>query len=220
MHTVRRLRHLPLSQARRVVEPVVEPLALHTVKAHLRVLHDSEDAYIQGLIITAREAAEQETRRALCLQTWRMTLDRMPTVELEEWWDGVRDGALPTEPTSAMELPRPPLQSVTGITTYDEADTATVWDPLQYRVDTNSDPGQVVLRPGQMWPQMRYQARGMEIEFVAGYSNPASVPHAITHGMLMLIAELYRYREPSESGSLSSVPYGIAQLWGTYVVRL
>jgi len=215
-----RLRHLPLDKLTRIAEPMSEPLTLEEVKAHLRVLHMSEDDYITGLIRTAREMAEEDTKRSLLQQGWRLLLDRVPSVWEDEWWDGVRDGAISQSEASAIELPRPPLQTVTHIKTYNDADVATVFAASNYFVETASDPGRIALRRSGVWPYADRQTSGFEIQFVAGYANAATVPSPIKHGMMLLIAELYRNREQSIVGTIvQGVPYGVSQLWRDYVVR-
>lgn len=214
MNHIVRLRHVPLDQLQRIVDPVTEPLTLDEVKAHLRLRHSSEDDYLTSLITTARQMAEEDTRRALMTQTWRLALDQVPLVGVEEWWEGIRDGAVTWSTASAIELPRPPLQSVTHLKTYDEEDVGTIADPNIYYVETGSDPGRISLRAGGTWPTGTRRSSGVEVEFIAGYASAAAVPRPILHGMLLVIAELYRTREALDVGA------PVSQVWADYVVRL
>lgn len=74
--------------------PIVEPIDLETVKNHLRVDGGEDNALISSLVVTARQIAESETKRAFITQTWLMYLDK----------------ALQT-----IEIPKPPLQSIVSI---------------------------------------------------------------------------------------------------------
>lgn len=215
-----RLYQLPLTASLCTAQPTTEPLTLAEVKAHLRLRHASEDDFLMGLITTARMMAEGETRRAMLTQTWQLTLDQWPTLGCDEWWDGVREGPMWTGTATAVELPRPPLQSVVSVTTTDADDMQTVWPPTQYFVDTAREPGRLGLRPYAVEPIISRAYNGVRIEFVAGYTSPALIPAPLKHGMLMVVAELYRHRETSSELALMEVPYDAACVWRDWVVRL
>lgn len=201
-----------------VTPPAAEPVTLAEAKAHLRVEIADDDALIADLVAAARQAAESHTRRALITQTWRLTLDRFPGKPLP-WWDGVREGADVPEPANAIELPRPPLQSVTSVTAYDDADAATVMAATDYFVDSDHEPGRVVLRSGKTWPVVLRVAAGVEIEYVAGYGAATDVPEAIRQGLLLLVGHFYENREAvAAAGAVSELPLGVAALWRPYRV--
>ncbi len=197
-----------------VTPPAAEPVSLAEAKAQMRVDTSDDDTLISSLIVAARQAAEEHTRRALVNQTWRLSLDRFPARPLN-WWDGVRQGANVPGTAAAIELPRPPLQSVTSLTTYDDADTASVMAAAGYFVDSDGEPGRVVLRAGNTWPTVERVAGGVEVLFVAGYgASAADVPQAIRQGILLLAAHLYENREAVVIGDpAAEVPLGIAALW-------
>ncbi len=198
-----------------VTAPASEPVSLAEAKAHLRIESADDDSLISALIAAARQAAEAHMRRALITQTWRLTLDRFPAAP-QAWWDGVRQGADMPGDGSVIELPRPPLVSVTSVTAYDDADNATVAGAASYFVDTDGKPGRVVLRSGQTWPTALRVAGGVEVLFVAGYGAAGAVPQAIRQGILMLIGHLFENRE-AEAGA-AALPAGVAALWRPYRV--
>ena len=198
-----------------VTSPASEPVSLAEAKAHMRIDSAADDSLITALITAVRETAESHTRRALVTQTWRLTLDRFPTSPLP-WWDGVRQGADTPGDGSVIELPRPPLVSVTSVTTYDDADNGTVTPAASYYVDADNEPGRVVLRAGQTWPVTLRVAGGVEVLFVAGYGAAVAVPQAISQGMLMLIGGLYENREAEAAAP--ALPLGVAALWRPYRV--
>ena len=198
-----------------VTGPASEPVSLAEAKAHLRVDSADDDSLVTALIVAARQAAEAHTRRALMTQTWRLSLDRFPSAP-QPWWDGVREGADLPLGGGAIELPRPPLASVTSVTVYDDADNATVADAASYYVDADSEPGRIVLRSGKTWPVAMRVAGGVEVLFVAGYGAAGAVPQALRQGMLMLIGDLFENREAEADGG--APPAGVAALWRPYRV--
>lgn len=203
-----------------VTAPASEPLSLAEAKAHLRIESADDDSLISALIAAARQAAEAHMRRALITQTWRLTLDGFPAAP-RPWWDGERQGAdMPGASTSGhgsvIEMPRPPLVSVTSVTAYDDADNATVASASSYFVDADAEPGRVVLRSGQTWPVAGRVANGVEVLFVAGYGAASAVPQAIRQGMLMLIGALFENREAEAAAD--ALPLGVAALWRPYRV--
>jgi hypothetical protein len=201
-----------------VTPPAAEPLTLAEAKAHLRIDGTDDDALIGDLIAAARQAAEEHTRRALVTQTWRLTLDRFPAKPLP-WWDGVRQGADVAAAANAIELPRPPLASVTSVTAYDDADTATVMPSADYFVDSDREPGRIVLRSGKTWPTVERVAGGVEVVFVAGYGAASDVPEAIRQGVLLLVGHLDENRETTAVGAApAEIPLGATALWRPYRV--
>lgn len=190
-----------------VTQPAVEPVSLAEAKAHLRVDGPDEDGLITALIAAARQAAEAYTRRAFITQTWRLTLDKFPGKAVP-WWNGVRQGADIAAPGDFITLPRPPLRSVTSLKAYDDADNATTMAASDYYVDTDSEPGRVVLRSGKTWPAVERVANGVDIVFTAGYGGQAvDVPQAIREGILLHIAAMFEHRGDERMPALSESLY-------------
>lgn len=204
--------------------PAQLPVSLDQVKAQLRLDDDftADDAPVMTLARVATEACERFTRRALITRTWRLFRDAWPHARTSttgggDWWDGTREGALSELPPSrrVLELPKPPLQSVVHVKTYDDADAATTYAAGNYFVDTAGDPGRVVLRDGAATPAPTRAANGLEVEFVAGYGDdPGDVPEQLRQGILMLTAHLYENRAdlPDEAVKVS----GAVVLWRAY----
>jgi len=177
---------------RLVTGPAGEPVSLDEAKAHLRVEIGDDDALITRLIAAARAAAEDFTGRAFVTQTWRLTLDR-PPLRRSPWWDGVREGADTLPRANAIVLPRPPLQAVVKVETFDEAGDATVWDAANYVVDTEG--ARLVLRAGAAWPVPQRTSAGFAVTYTAGYGDQAEdVPSALRQGILAHVAALYEHR--------------------------
>lgn len=162
---------------RRTISPSVEPVSVNEAKAHLRIDGDDENAYVQALIVAAREYAEPLQGRAYITQTWEMVLDKKPGREIF--------------------LPRPPLQSVSSIVFTDKDGVATTVSAADYIVDSVSQPGRVVLKDDKDWPAVELPAiGGVKITFVAGYgANGALVPETIKQAILLMIGHWYSNRE-------------------------
>ena len=194
-----------------VTAPAIEPVSTDEAKAFLRITGSTEDTFIDSLIVVARTAAENYTRRAFIEQTYQLYMDTWPEGKGEQWWDGVKQ--LPISHlhgVRSFEMPKAPLSSITHIKTYDDADTATAFSSSNYYVSAYSgdfaEPGRVTLRDGQSWPTFERNADGIEIQFVAGYGDTmASVPQQIRQGILQEVAYLYEHRMDCEDGLNCSV---------------
>lgn len=160
---------------KRITAPTTEPVTTGEAKLHARIDEDTDNAAVAGFIKAARELAETYTRRAFMTQTWQMFLDAVPSGNF-------------------IELPRPPLVSVTHVKTYTDADVATTFAASNYFVDTISAPGRIVLRDAASWPDAARVANALEIQYVAGYADVADVPQTIKQGILALVTWLYEHR--------------------------
>jgi uncharacterized phiE125 gp8 family phage protein len=159
-----------------ITPPALEPVTIAEAKAHCRVDGAQDDALLTSLIVAARLVAEIQLSRALLTQTLRLLCDDVPEGDI-------------------LELPRAPLQSITHVKTYDDADVATTYAAANYFADTANQPGRLVLRQGSGWPQPGRHANGFEVQYVAGYGSSASdVPMPIRQGILAHVAHLYRHR--------------------------
>lgn len=185
-----------------VTGPVVEPVSVSEAKAHLRVDISDDDALIGSLITAARTHVEQHLRRALVTQTWDLVLDGFPGRELR--------------------LPLPPLASVTSVTYTDDEGGAGSVDAGEYVVDTDREPGRVVLRSGGTWPAVTLRAAaGVRVRFVAGYGNAAAVPGPIKQAILLLVGTLYENREETlvaQGVTVMRLPFGVQALLMPYKV--
>lgn len=180
-----------------IVGPTQEPLSLQDAKKHLRVDGTSDDAYIDDLIVCAREYCEEAQGRAYFLQTLEFTMDQ---------WPYENDIYIRHE-TYRFALPRAtPLRSVESIIYKDQYGVATTWDSANYIVDTDSDPGQIVLPYGAIWPIFNlYPSNAIRIRYTVGL-DPASpvrpFPVRTRHAMRLLIGHWFENREAATIGTL------------------
>ena len=160
-----------------ITEPIVEPITVEEVKDFARIDGNDEDAMIETFVVTARHAAELYTGRAFISQSVRLVLD--------EW--NLR----------ALDLPMPPLISVTNVQTVDEDDSTTDFDSAKYYVVTESIPGKVVIKNDYALPSNDVRTSGgYRVNYIAGYgTTPSSVPRAIRTALLLWVTEIYEKRD-------------------------
>ena len=195
-----------------ITPPAIEPVTLAEVKTHLRLPADAtEDAYLTTLIAAAREYCEQETRRAFITQTWELTLDGWPGSRgNDEWWDGVKEGAISmlTGRADVIELPLLPILSVTSLTTYNEADQPTVVDANTYLLDRVQ--GRLTKKDLVTWPTNLRNYQSIVVRYVAGYGAAAiTVPAPLRSAILQLISHWYENREYVAANGLQPVAIGL-----------
>lgn len=173
---------------RRTVEPATEPVTLAEAKAHMRIDHSNDDAWITAAIVEAREMAEKELGRSLITQTWQRTLDYFP---------------------DAIELSYPPIIAVSSILYRDSVTgTPTVLSAASYEVDSASEPGYVVPAYGYEWPTPQDSINAVTVTYTAGYGDASAVPQAIKKWMLMIIGHMDANREATVPGvSIVKTPY-------------
>jgi uncharacterized phiE125 gp8 family phage protein len=200
-----------------VTPPSVEPILLADAKAHLRVLDTSEDALITALISVARQYVENNTRRALITQTFDVFLDDFPPADGSESQLRTMQSLTGVDwpRFSTIEIPRPPLQSVTYIKYMDQATrTMVTLAPTEYIVDTASERGRIQPGYGKFWPIPLGVMNAVNIRFVAGYGTAdtdiTSKAAGLRAAMLLLIGAWYQYREAIVDANVRELPVPIA----------
>lgn len=165
------------------------------------------DPFVLSLIQTARDYAETFTRKRFVTQSWKLTLDLFPPAYIDAFRAPqlqMQGGPVPMvgSPINAewirwngIELPNPPLQSITSIKYLDTTGVQRTLDPATYRVDVSGERGIVTPAFGTSWPST-YQVPGaVEVTFVCGFGAPAAVSPKSKHAMKMLCAHWYSQRE-------------------------
>lgn len=173
-----------------ITAPAVEAVPLELAQAHCHVYTDEDNAFLAQLITASREMTESNTRRQLITATWTLTARRWPRVDY-------------------IELPRPPLQSVTKIEYLDAAGDLQELDPALYRVITNAPVGRVTLKSGEQWPTAADEDGAIVVTYVAGYGDEATdVPKLLQQSILMRVAHWYENRESTIAATLQKIPDG------------
>lgn len=219
--------------------PTVEPFLVGDASLRQQLRLDagdsSQDAALAIFIGQAREAAEQDCRRAFITQSWLMTMDKFPMPGMEtssaNWYGpawGTSPGPLTTvRPDNStgyeIAIPLPPLQTIDSIKYYDPNAVLITLDPSQYFVDSVSEPARVTPAPGASWPSTLNRANSVEVRFTAGWdSTGLLLPNGIRAWMLLRICDLFENREAVVMGARGAVaihPY-IERLLDPYRVRV
>lgn len=161
----------------RVSGPSVEPLTLAEAKAQVRVTNSAEDALIERYIKAARMHAEASLERTLITTQWRLILDAFP---------------------DAIRLPNPKIQSVESIMFADTNGATQTLDPLDYVVDTTSEPGWIVPAVGKAWPETLFSVNTVEVLYTAGYGDAATdVPEPIRQWIALAVGDMCMVRTRS-----------------------
>ena len=191
---------------RRTTDPATEVVTVPEMDNFLRgdsVLDSVDGELLTSLITSAREYAEEFTRRAFITQTWTLFMDRWPqTKDPLGWWDGVREGSITMGQANSIELPIGPLQSVISISTFDDDNTETTFNAANYFLNTAGTPGEVILNTGATWPVFTRNRNGVKVVYVCGYGNNATdVPSSLRTAVKMLAAHWYENREFTKTQS-------------------
>jgi len=166
----------------RTSEPSETPISLAEAKAHLRVLHDDDDAYITALIDAATQHLEGRdgiVGRALVTQSWEYRIDCFPAC-------------------GRIELPLPPLQSVASVTYVDQDGALQTLSTDVYMAETSTIVGMIRLKYDQQWPSTRYEPYAVRIAFTAGYGAAGAVPETLKSAIKLLVGHWYLRRDMGE----------------------
>ena len=186
-----------------ITPPADLPVTVDEVLAQLKSPPD-EDALILGYIRVATARAETVLNRSLINRTYDLTLDR--------WQD-------------AIEVPLPPLSSVTSIK-YDDTDNVeqTVATTI-YEVDTSGHPGIIKRISGQSWPDLvdtdTKSLSRIRVRFVSGYGeNPTDIPDEIRHAVTLISCHFFWNRENVMVGrTVNEIPGTANDLLHSYRFR-
>lgn len=182
-----------------ITPPAVEPVTLAEAKAHIRSTLTAEDVWVTSCIKASRSYAEQVLNRAILPQTLDYFADAFPGANCKY----------------SISLPMAPLQSISSVKYYDEAGVLQTLAATQYQVDISQDPGRVRLASGSSWPTIKDQFGAVQIRFIAGYADVASIPEEIVLAIKLLIGHFDKNREDTISGTIiAKIPTGVdALLW-------
>jgi uncharacterized phiE125 gp8 family phage protein len=189
--------HEDIMAAILLTPPAIEPLSLADAKTFLRVEHDDDDAVIAGLIAAARGQIEALTRRALIVQSWRVTLDRWP-----------RDRRL--------SLRIAPLRAVLAARLFDAQGSAQPLDAASFGIDAAAS---IVLAPPGL-PRPGRAAGGIALDLELGFGPAAEdVPELLRHALRTLVAHWYDNRGLAAIGqSVALLPGSVAAMIASYRV--
>lgn len=170
----------------RTAQPAETPVTLAEAKSHLRVEVTDDDTLI-GLYINAATGQLDGwggiLGRCLVTQTWQFSLDAFPAGDL-------------------LRLPFPDVSGVV-VRYFDSAGVDQILSASLYRVANDALSGVVMLDDGATWPATDVRPDAVRIAVTAGYGAAAAVPPAIKAALLLMVGDLYRFRETASIGAPS-----------------
>lgn len=204
------------------VAPPVEPLSLTEVKLNHKVEDTLRDDLLNGLIVAAREYAENYCQLSLVQQTREVFYDAFGG------FFSVPYGLASTK--SALTLPYGPVSSVVAVEYVDtdgnnQTVSASDYDFIQYR-----QPSMLVPAFSKYWPVTRYQSNAITLRYIAGYplgvGSPtdytSNIPRTIKTAMQLLIGHWLQNAEATTHGTktlgLIEIPLGVEVLLGQHRV--
>lgn len=144
------------------------PLSLQLVKAHLRLDHPDDDAYLTHLIHSGTMWVENYLGRSLLAQQWRWIKKHRPQKK--------------TNDELKIILPRSPLLHLSYVKIKNSSFS------LPYQVEWDKDPVCIAIPPSA-------SRNELEIVFTTGYGErPGDIPLDIQQAILTYVTCLYEYR--------------------------
>lgn len=163
---------------RQIIPPVSMAVSIEAARRAARASGTALDAELEGKVRGITEEVEHKTGRALITQTWEVALDYFPV-------------------SGSIKLPMAPLASVDHVKFVDAGGVVRTLSPLDYLVDTKSQPGWIVPGPGCAWPSTQVRINTVEVQYVCGYGlTEAAVPPAIKDYILGMLEHHY-YPNPN-----------------------
>lgn len=152
-----------------VIPPAQEFVTSDEIKEYSRWGDDASlDNTITALIRAARMRAEKFQNRSYLMQTCELSFDGLPN--------------------TPIELPRPPLSEVLSVKLYALDDTEINMDLASFNIDTDSEPGRITLKYGQLWPlAMLRDINSVKIQYKAGYSGVAFIDENVKLAIKLLV---------------------------------
>lgn len=165
---------------------LVAAVSTADAKAHLNVMHTTDDDLIAGFVSVAQQHLEGEDGLGGVLgrAIVRHTLDL----------------ALPSFPASrVIELPQPPLVSVTHVKYLDIDGVEQTVSSASYSVHADRSGGYIKLKPDASWPSTESDVDdAVRVRFVCGYE---AVPAPLKSALLLHVGHLYLNREATGAAS-------------------
>jgi uncharacterized phiE125 gp8 family phage protein len=149
----------------------LDPVSLDEAKEACDYEGDDRDGQFRAWIKTATEAVEHDCERALCTQTCKLYLPCFPC---------------------EIEIPKPPVASITSITYTDTAGTTQTLATSVYQSNLKRTPPRIREAYSQQWPQTRDETENaVTVTFVAGYGEPKDVPFQAKEAVLLMVKRHY-----------------------------
>lgn len=166
--------------------PTAEPVLVADAQDFLKISRNQDTSLVSGLIVAARQYAEDVTGRSLASKNYVMVMDAFPyytdTVASQQayppsYYSLPRYSTTLWNYSQMIKLPRPCVTKVTKIT-YIGTDgyPHDLLPGVDFIVDYTSEYARIFTLPGAFWPAVRYVANAVSIFFTAGYDpDPTKV---------------------------------------------
>lgn len=210
-----------------ITPPPFEPVSMKQVYQQLRLdpdissspaeLSHPDDVLLAGHVRTAREFVEVATRRALVLQTLRLSCGAFPA-SCQPWFTPLSQCR---ETVPRILLRRPPLVRVERVQFYDGANVLQTVDPAAYYTTDDQVPE---LRFSSTFgvPTVYDRPDALRVEYVAGYapagSPPttqqeyaATVPQTLKDAVLIGVQLLYDNLSPADRTAMEEMREALLQ---------
>lgn len=172
-------------------------ISLPDAKAHLRVLHDEEDATIQGLIDAASELIE--------LETGYVAEQREDEIFAFDRFDRV------------LELRKRPVIVETVTVRYLDTN-GEEQDFAEFRIHVKQDTARIVPAPGHVWPRALCGTGAVRVNAKVGLgatveAGAPGAPETLKHATRLLVGAWYDNREAVNVGNIvNEMPFAVAAL--------
>lgn len=174
-----------------VTKSTAQPVTVSEVKSRARIDHSDDDTDIGVMIDEAVSKIERNNGVALMTQTWRMSMDVFPAhISLHGW----------------------PVKSVKSVKYRDVDGNEQTLSTDVYRLDTNSVPARISLKPNQSWPIPESSYGAVWVDYVLGEGSAADVNLDLKGAVLLFVTHRYDCRHLVDEKELSEVPYAVEHL--------
>lgn len=186
--------------------PVCEPVSLAEAKHFLKIDFNQEDGLIETLIKVARQAVEAYTGRCMIYQEWTFSFNAGfgQAVSDSHYLSGDKSRG-----QGGIELPKSPFVALIQEPALSDGYGRR---PIKaFRLDTSGRGARLHL--GSDAAGLTQGDGVIDLTFAVGYgAEPKSVPEALRHGVLMMVAQLYENRTGVNDNPGLSVPMNDAVL--------
>lgn len=171
-----------------------------SAKSYTRLTVSSQDETFLRCLITAYRQAERLTRKALCSQTLKLSLNNF---------------------CNEIILPRPPLVSVSAFAYLNTSGVSTSVSSSLYHVDTTRTPGRVIAAENTSWPTPSSSyPNPVQITYVAGYADLKDIPEDLIHAIFMLATYFYDNRGDVSMVTKNRLPLASSDIFRQHRINL
>jgi uncharacterized phiE125 gp8 family phage protein len=168
-----------------ITQPTAHPVSIDEIKDWLRIDGVDDEPDLFALRAAAEQSVENAMNRPLMTQTWELVLDAFPA--------------------ERIEIPMPPLQSVTSVKYLDVDGNEQTWASGEYVVSRDyataprppdAERGIIEEAAGFSFPAVKDVSEAVIVRFVCGYGDdPNDVPELIRMELRRHLAFKYENRE-------------------------